>query len=97
MELRRVFGRNAADKPTLPLHAQEQVEMSGVWPAGQVPSKKPTISLTPSRTKGVLHTFSKRDDRRVGAAEEAWVDARKLCVDDAHKLLVSRRFGAVRR
>jgi len=51
MELRCVLVRNACGKKTmhyiLARHAQEQVEMSGVWPAGQVPS-------SPNATTGVL-------------------------------------------
>jgi len=60
-----------------------------------VPSKEahqPELPITISEN----HTFAKRDDREVGPAEEARVDAWKLVIDYAHELLVARRIGAVR-
>jgi len=39
---------------------------------------------------------AERNNRFVGAAEEAGVDARKLAIDDAYELLVAWRRGAVR-
>jgi len=41
--------------------------------------------------------ITKCNYRCVGAAEQAGVNTGKLLIDDAHKLLVARRLGAVRR